>query len=163
MDNGKKLNIFKNRRPTILVLGGSLGAKAINELIIQNLDSLTKNFNILHSCGKKNFNELVHDGYKAVPYADNIEDFYATADIVIARAGSGVINELLALAKPMLLIPLPKGNSRGDQIENANLFEKKGYAEILESKDCTYKNLEKKINPLQKNKEKIRRYIEWQI
>ena len=153
--NGKKLNIFKNRRPTILVLGGSLGAKAINELIIQNLDSLTKNFNILHICGKKNFNELVHDGYKAVPYADNIEDFYATADIVIARAGSGVINELLALAKPMLLIPLPKGNSRGDQIENANLFEKKGYAEILESKDCTYKNLEKKINLKKKNKEKI--------
>lgn len=152
---GRKLNIFKNNKPCILVLGGSLGAKAINELIINNLDALTENFNILHICGKKNFKEIKHDGYKAVAYAENIEDFYATADIVISRAGSGVINELLALEKPMLLIPLPKANSRGDQIENANLFEKEGFAEVLKSEDCSYENLENKIKKLIKNKEKI--------
>jgi len=153
--NGKNLNCFKNNKPVILVLGGSLGAKAINQLILENLDSLTKNFNVLHICGKNNFNEISHTGYKGVPYAENIEDFYATADIVISRAGSGVINELLALAKPMLLIPLPKGNSRGDQIENAKLFEKKGYAQVLESKDCTYKNIESKLEHLLNNKAKI--------
>lgn len=152
---GRKLNIFKNNKPCILVLGGSLGAKAINELIINNLDAMTENFNILHICGKKNFKEIKHDGYKAVAYAENIEDFYATADIVISRAGSGVINELLALEKPMLLIPLPKANSRGDQIENANLFEKEGFAEVLKSEDCSYENLENKIKKLIKNKEKI--------
>ncbi len=152
---GKKLNIFKNSKPVVLVLGGSLGAKAINDLICENLDALTKDFNILHICGKKNFKDIKHDSYKPVPYAENIEDFYATADIVISRAGSGVINELLALAKPMLLIPLPKGNSRGDQIENAKLFEKKGYAQVLESKECDIKSIQNKLNYLLKNKEKI--------
>lgn len=152
---GKRLHIFKSNLPTILVLGGSLGAKAINEFIIENLDVLCQKYNILHICGKKNFKEIKHENYKAVPYADNIEDFYATADIVVCRSGSGVINELLALAKPMLLIPLPKGNSRGDQIENANLFEKKGYAEVLLSEDCNLNNLKTKLNKLFKNKEKI--------
>lgn len=152
---GRNLKCFKNSKPTLLVLGGSLGAKAINELIIENLDALTQNFNILHIYGKKNFKEIKHDGYKPVPYAENIEDFYATADIVISRAGSGAINELLALSKPMLLIPLPKGNSRGDQIENAKLFEKKGFAEVLQAKDCDLKNIQKKLNNLLKNKDKI--------
>lgn len=152
---GKKLNFFHNTRSTILVLGGSLGAKAINEFVNENLDTLTRQFNILHICGKKNFKETIHSGYKSVPYAENIEDFYATADLVIARAGSGVINELLALAKPMLLIPLPKGNSRGDQIENAKLFEKKGFAQVLEEKDLSIKNVENKLNLLAKNKEEI--------
>ncbi len=152
---GRKLQIFNNNNPTILVLGGSLGAKAINELIIANLDTLTENFNILHICGKKNFNEIKHQNYKAVAYAENIEDFYATADIVISRAGSGVINELLALEKPMLLIPLPKGNSRGDQIENAKLFEENGFAEVLMSNNCNIDNLKNKLKLLQRNKEKI--------
>ncbi len=153
--HGKKLNIFKNNKPTILVLGGSLGARAINQLIFDNLDALTKNFNVLHICGKKNFKEIKHPDYKLVPFAENIADYYTTADIVISRAGSGVINELLALSKPMLLLPLSKENSRGDQIENAKLFEKKGYAQVLESKDCNIKNLQNKINLLFKNKEKI--------
>ena len=118
---------FHNSNPTILVLGGSLGAKFLNEMIFENLDILTEKYNIIHICGQKNYQDIKHENYCLIPYAENIEDYYSTADIVISRAGSGVINELLALEKPMLLIPLSKKCSRGDQIENAKLFIKKQY------------------------------------
>jgi UDP-N-acetylglucosamine--N-acetylmuramyl-(pentapeptide) pyrophosphoryl-undecaprenol N-acetylglucosamine transferase len=152
---GKKQNFFDNNLPTILVLGGSLGATFLNNLVYKNLDALTKDYNILHICGAKNYSPKTHKNYKLVPYANNIEDFYATCDIVIARSGSGVINELLALSLPMLLVPLSKKSSRGDQIENARLFERQGYAQVLEEKNCSYNAIKNKINYLIKNKEKI--------
>ena len=92
-----------------------------------------------------------------MPYAENIEDFYATADIAISRAGSGVINELLALEKPMFLIPLSKKCSRGDQIENAKLFQKSGFCEMLEEENYTVEIFNEKLNNLIKNKEKIKK------
>lgn len=152
---GHNLRIFDNNNPTLLVLGGSLGAKFLNEIVFENLDKLTKNYNILHICGKNNYQNIVHENYKIFPYAENIEDFYATADIVLSRAGSGVINELLILNKPMLLIPLSKACSRGDQIENAKLFKKLGYAEIMEEENYDFIKLEEKLKNLLKNKEKI--------
>lgn len=148
---------FDKTKPTLLVLGGSLGAKFLNDLIFENLDALTEHFNILHICGKNNFKEISHKNYKGVDYAQNIEDYYATAEIVLARAGSGVINELLALEKPMLLIPLSKKCSRGDQIENAKLFEKLEYCEMLEEEEYNFKELLKKLEKLIKNSEKIKK------
>jgi len=154
---GKKLNLnFDNTKPTILILGGSLGAKFLNTFVFDNLDELTKNFNILHITGKKNFVDINHKNYKGVPYAENIQDFYASADIVVARSGSGVINELLALEKPMLLTPLSKKCSRGDQIENAKLFEKLGYAEMIEEENFNNQIFFQKIEKLIKNSEKIK-------
>lgn len=152
---GKKLNLFSNNKPTILVLGGSLGAQFLNEIVFENIENLTKTYNIIHICGKNNLKHIKHKDYSLYPYAENIEDLYATADIVVSRAGSGVINELLALQKPMLLIPLSKKSSRGDQIENAKNFEKKNYAQILLEENYNFEQLIKKINYLIKNKEKI--------
>ena len=154
---GKKINFgFDATKPTLLVVGGSLGAKFLNEIVLNNLKELTKKFNILHICGKNNFKEINHKNYKGVAFAENIEDFYATADIVMCRAGSGVINELLALQKPMLLIPLSKKCSRGDQIENAKLFCELGYAEKLEEEDYNLKELESKLEKILNNIEKIK-------
>ncbi len=153
--DGHDMHLFANNLPTVLVLGGSLGAKFLNEIVYENLDEITKYCNILHICGKKNYQKIVHENYQNFPYAENIEDFYASADIVIARAGSGVINELLALAKPMLLVPLSKKCSRGDQIENAKLFEKLGYARTLMEEDYSKTKLEEEISYLIKNKQKI--------
>lgn len=156
--HGKTIPLnFNNSNPTILVLGGSLGAQFLNEIIIKNLDALTKKFNIIHIAGKKNYKDIKHENYKIVPYADNIEDYYATADIVISRAGSGVINELLALEKPMLLIPLSKKCSRGDQIENAKLFQNLEYCKMLEEEDYNYEIFINKLEKIIKNKEKIQK------
>lgn len=151
----KNIVNFNNNNPYLLVLGGSLGAKFLNDLIYDNLDDLTKIFNVIHICGKNNYQKIVHENYLCLPYADNIEDYYARSDLVLARAGSGVINELLALNKPMLLIPLSKKCSRGDQIENAKLFEELGYAKMLEEENATYLKVKENLQNLLKNKEKI--------
>lgn len=162
--HGKKLNLkFVNQNPTLLVLGGSLGAKFLNEIIFENKEKFTEKFNIIHICGQKNFEKLcpkkngnvggeyINSNYYLSAYAENIEDFYASADIVVSRAGSGVINELLALQIPMLLIPLSKKASRGDQIENAKLFQKKGFAQMIEEEDCSFMRIYENLKNLQKN------------
>lgn len=158
--DGKKQNFFNNNLPTILVLGGSLGAKFLNDIVFENLGDLTKYFNILHICGKNNFRDTKHINYKLFAYSEKIEDLYASADIVVSRAGSGVINELLALSKPMLLIPLSKKCSRGDQIENAKLFEKKGFAKVIEEEEYNFQIFLKKTNEILKNSQKMQKIMQ---
>ena len=89
-----------------------------------------------------------------MPYTEHIEDFYATADVVLSRAGSGVINELKVLNLPMLLVPLSKQISRGDQIENARYFEKNGYAKCIEEEYADYLNIKENLLNLLKNYKK---------
>ena len=108
-------------------VGGSLGASFLNKKVRENFDTLTILFNVIHLTGKGNPLDLKDDSYIQFDYSNNMPDIYASADIILSRAGSGVINELLALCKPMLLVPLSKKCSRGDQIENANLKSQTAY------------------------------------
>ena len=64
-------------------------------------------------------------------------DALAVADLVLSRAGSNTLSELLALHKPMLLVPYPLSASRGDQIENAKSYERQGLARVLMQEDMT--------------------------
>ncbi len=150
--NGKKLAI-KSDLPFLLVLGGSSGARFLNNLVYNNLDDLTKHFFVLHIYGK-NGKEVKHENYYGVPYTDHIEDFYATANVVLSRAGSGVINELKVLNLPMLLVPLSKQISRGDQLENAKYFERNGYAKCIEEEVADYLNIKENLSNLLKNYKK---------
>ena len=75
------------------------------------------------------------------------------ADVVITRGGANTIFELLAMAKLHVIVPLGREASRGDQIENAAYFVKKGYAEELQESDLTLSTLEEKVNQLLTNKE----------
>lgn len=139
--NGRKESIekiipaFDKSKPNLLVIGGSLGAKFINDKVWKNLDNLTNKFNVVHITGRQAKDSHKHNGYKQIDYAENVGDYLAYADIILSRAGSGAINEFLALRKPMLLIPLSKKCSRGDQIENAKLFSSLGFADILEEEN----------------------------
>ena len=72
-------------------------------------------------------------------------DAYACADVVISRAGSNTICELLALRKPTLLIPYPSTASRGDQLVNAASFERRGFSRVLEQADLTPDTLVKRV------------------
>ncbi len=126
---------FDRNKPNLLVIGGSLGAKFINEKVWKNLEALTSRFNVVHITGKGTKEKHSGNCYLQVDYAENVGDYFAYADIVLSRAGSGAINEFLALKKPMLLIPLSKKCSRGDQIENAKLFTKLGFADMLEEEN----------------------------
>jgi UDP-N-acetylglucosamine--N-acetylmuramyl-(pentapeptide) pyrophosphoryl-undecaprenol N-acetylglucosamine transferase len=149
-----KLHKLDNKKPTILFVGGSLGAKVINEEVFKTAIKLSKKYNILHLTGKNKVNKalLSIKNYIQVDFTNTIEDYYDLADLVISRAGSNVIFELLALKKPMLLIPLSKKASRGDQILNADYFKQKGYARVLYEENLTEKSLMLKIAQTLKSK-----------
>jgi UDP-N-acetylglucosamine--N-acetylmuramyl-(pentapeptide) pyrophosphoryl-undecaprenol N-acetylglucosamine transferase len=142
-----KYSLDPNKQ-TLLFMGGSLGAKAINEMVFLCVNDLLKEYNILHITGKGNINNslLSLKNYVQVEFTSEIEHYFAAADCVISRAGSNVIFELLALKKPMLLIPLSKKASRGDQILNAESFQKKGYAGVLLEENLTSASLKQKIH-----------------
>ena len=145
--------ITKNK-PVVLIVGGSLGARAINEVIQSNINELCKKYIIIHIVGKNNINESIKNkDYHQIGFASDIENYFAISDIVISRAGSNTIFELLALNKPSILIPLPKSSgSRGDQELNANYFKEKGYAEVIDQADLTLDNLQTTIEKIIKNK-----------
>lgn len=144
----KKLSL--DNKPVILVMGGSLGAKAVNEFVRAALPRLLAYFNIVHICGKGKLDEkYTQKGYVQLEYVtDELPDIMALADVVVSRAGSNSINEFLALHKPMLLIPLPALHSRGDQLDNADEFEKRGYAKKLLEENITEDILVKEIRDL---------------
>lgn len=152
---GLKFCNFENIKPMLLIIGGSLGSKVINENMRDCLDLLLKTFNVTHICGKGNIDEKLKNlsGYRQFEYIEaELPDVMNAADIVISRAGANVIFELLSLKKPALLIPLSKKSSRGDQILNAASFRKSGYSDILFEEDLTKEKLMKKIEELYENK-----------
>ncbi len=151
-DRSKVLaKIGYSNKPIILFVGGSLGSVRMNELL-KDPSFLTKGFTVIHAVGKNNISSIsVQPGYFPLAYLDPIADFYAAADLVVTRAGSGVINELLALKKPMLMLPLSKAASRGDQIENAKLFSKLGYGEMILDENLSQEKLSQTIEKMFKN------------
>lgn len=131
---------FHGDKPVLLITGGSLGAAHINEAIRRILPALLKDFDVIHLCGRGKLDPTLHNqvGYVQYEYvSEELRDLYALADIVVSRAGSNAICELLALRKPNLLIPLSAKASRGDQILNARSFEKKGYSIVLDEDNMT--------------------------
>ncbi len=131
---------FSADKPVILVIGGSLGAVAVNNAVRSALPELLESFQIVHLCGKGKIDETLSNtkGYKQFEYIKNeLRDIFALADIVISRAGANAICELLALRKPNILIPLSANASRGDQILNARSFECQGFSIVLEEEEVT--------------------------
>lgn len=125
-------------RKMLLVFGGSIGAMAINKLVWNNIDALTKKYNVAHIVGKGNINKSINiQNYKQFEFVSNIQDFFAMSDIAVCRSGANTLFELIATRLPALLIPLPKLESRGDQIDNAKYFVKKGYFVLLEQEQAT--------------------------
>ncbi|QPC48381.1 undecaprenyldiphospho-muramoylpentapeptide beta-N-acetylglucosaminyltransferase [Mangrovibacillus cuniculi] len=148
--HGRALAGLHNGKPILMMMGGSLGAKKLNEALRSQIDRLLEHFQIIHLCGKGNMHpELVKDGYKQYEFVtEELPHFLAATDFVISRAGSNSIFEFLALKKPMLLIPLSKQASRGDQILNANSFAKLGYAIVLEEENVTEATLFNELQAL---------------
>ncbi len=145
-ERGVKLFGFSDNRPIMLVVGGSLGAQAINRAVRGALDELLKGFQILHICGNGNI-DSTYEGlrnYVQTQYLnEEMPDAYACADIIVSRAGSNTICEILALRKPALLIPYPNTASRGDQEINAASFLRRGFSRVLEQTDLTPETLSK--------------------
>ncbi len=154
---------FEGKKPILMVTGGSSGAQAINEAVRSALSQLLPTLDILHLCGKGNLDSSCEglSGYRQVEYlTDGMADAFACADFMVSRAGSNTLCEILALKKPNLLIPYPKGASRGDQIENAASFEKRGLSLVLDQSLLTPEKLIEKIDELLDQAEQMRGRME---
>ena len=127
-------------KPVILIIGGSLGAVAVNEAVRRILPVLLKDFQVIHLCGKGKTDKSLNNVTGYVQYEfikEELRDLLAAADLIISRAGANAICEILALRKPNILIPLPAAASRGDQILNAESFQKQGFSYLLPEEEIT--------------------------
>ena len=155
-----KFTGLTGQKPVLLIIGGSLGSVVVNEAVRSILPKLLKKFEIIHLCGKGKLDQTLTamNGYVQYEYiSEELKDLFALSDIVISRAGANSICEFLALRKPALLIPLSAAASRGDQILNANSFQKQGYALVLEEEALNGDSLYNALNTLWDNKDS---YIE---
>lgn len=125
---------FSADKPVLMVIGGSLGSANVNSAIRGILPELLKTFQVIHLCGKDKLDPSLENtqGYVQFEYIKKeLADLFALADVVVSRAGANAICELLELRKPALLIPLGSNASRGDQILNAESFQRQGFCEVL--------------------------------
>lgn len=144
---------FEGNKPILLILGGSQGAKSINQAVRSAMPQILPKFDIIHLCGKNNLDQSIKQkGYYQAEYLDNIEMAYSVCSLCVSRAGSNSLFELLNLKIPCVLIPLPKGNSRGDQVLNAEYFQRLGLVSVLPQNVLTPQSLVNNINSTYANR-----------
>lgn len=128
--------------PIVLFLGGSQGARQVNELVAAVLPELAKQALVVHQTGEAwapsgpgaagEGAGGIADRYRPYAYIrEEMPDILAAADLVVGRSGAGTLWESSALSKPMVLVPLAGAGTRGDQVDNARLFEEAGAAKVL--------------------------------
>ncbi len=111
------------RRCTVLVIGGSSGARELNERFVAALPHLDPAVQAVHVTGSGKEGTVSRPGYVQIPFTNaGLPDLYALATLVVSRAGSNVLAELIALAKPMVVVPLPGTH----QVQNAASLEERG-------------------------------------
>lgn len=163
IDRSEKLKCFSlsGDKPILLVTGGSQGSKAINGVLRESLSELLPKFDIIHLCGKNNIDKkITKKGYVQLEFTDKIDYAFDVCTICVSRAGANTLFELLYKKIPCLLIPLPKGNSRGDQVLNAEYFYKKGSVCVLNQDCLTSKSFVNQLNSLYSNRYNIKRNLE---
>ncbi|MEM6515273.1 MAG: undecaprenyldiphospho-muramoylpentapeptide beta-N-acetylglucosaminyltransferase [Bacteroidota bacterium] len=142
---------LKHNKLTLLVLGGSLGARRINQLIEAKLEFIEQqNVQIIWQCGKlyfdeyKTYNELEH--VQVFPFLNNMDMAYSAADVIISRAGASSVSELCIIGKPVIFIPSPNV-AEDHQTKNAQAIAKKDAA-ILISESRLDSEFETEFNKL---------------
>lgn len=149
-------NFANHDKPVLLIIGGSLGSKVVNEAVRKILPELLKDFYVIQLCGKGNLDNSLTGllGYAQFEYANKeLTDMFALADIAISRAGANSICELLALHKPNILIPLSAAASRGDQVLNAKSFKKQGFSYVIEEENLDDKVLLNAVHDVYSNRD----------
>lgn len=123
---------FNWKKPVLLFIGGSLGAKRLNAYVWRHVLVLCQKFHVIHVHGRSEVDfKVEHADYYGVNYLDALfPHVLALANLVVTRSGANTIFELLALGKPCVLVPLPKTASRGEQLANA-LYCQKHYGTLV--------------------------------
>ncbi|MNS61786.1 undecaprenyldiphospho-muramoylpentapeptide beta-N-acetylglucosaminyltransferase [Sphingobacterium paramultivorum] len=129
-------------KKTILVLGGSLGAKTLNESVVAYLNELKEEVQVIWQCGSFYVEKLreeltgqLPDNIKMLAFLQRMDYAYAAADLIISRAGAGTISELCVVGKPVILVPSPNV-AEDHQTKNAMALVNKGAALLVKDSDA---------------------------
>ena len=149
---------------TILVFGGSQGARKVNEVVAESAAKLRKlPVQILHQTGQKNFDEAEEkaqsigwDRYQVRGYLDDMRSAYAAADLVVCRSGFGSISEITAVGLPSVLVPYPYSHA-DHQTKNAEMVARNGGAMAISDADFSAEFLVKTVKGFIKSPEKLQR------
>lgn len=155
--------------PVIFFIGGSQGAKKINDNLIDVLPDMLKKYQVIHQCGKKNLKDVEYrisivleksPDKSRYHYFDffneaSLRMAYGAADLVVSRASSGAIFEISASGAPSILIPLPLA-AQDHQKENAYIYAKTGAAEVIEEMNLRPHILLSEIDRLINNKTELK-------
>ena len=138
-ERGRRFLGLRSEDRILLILGGSQGAREVNDLVIASLDELTERYVVVHQTGP-GFDTAPARSKRYLPFPyikDELPDVLASAELVAGRSGAGTVWEAATAGKPMVLIPLRGSGTRGDQVENAAYFAGIGAALVLEADATT--------------------------
>ena len=157
-ERGLSIAGLEGHKPVLLVVGGSLGAQALNEFVFEHRDLLLHRYDIIHITGKDKSPEGISTvpGYTVFDICgDEYIDIVAAADLILSRAGSTALAEFAAVQKKVVLIPLPTLGSRGDQLDNARIFaeEHPGQAISIPQEAMTIESIQQALSTLETYKE----------
>jgi UDP-N-acetylglucosamine--N-acetylmuramyl-(pentapeptide) pyrophosphoryl-undecaprenol N-acetylglucosamine transferase len=151
---------YHGDKAILLIVGGSLGAQRINDIIVNSQESLFSRYFVVHITGKGKEVEIEHPNYRNFEFLSHeLPDVLAASDFVVSRAGANAIFEFAALRKPMLLIPLVVG-SRGDQVQNASFFESEGWALVADEQNLTPSDFIEHLEELQRQGKRLSETLE---
>ncbi|MEA4961990.1 undecaprenyldiphospho-muramoylpentapeptide beta-N-acetylglucosaminyltransferase [Lutispora sp.] len=159
---------FDEKKPLLLIIGGSRGAKKINESITLIAADCEKNreFQLLHMTGESQYESVIslykkkgipyNTSYlKVMPYIHNAPYALAAADLIISRCGAGLISEITALGKPSILIPYPYATDNHQEY-NARALEKYGAANVILEGGLNESMLFSQVKKLLSNPDKMK-------
>lgn len=142
---------IKNNLPLVLILGGGTGSVAINDLVYDSISELTKFCQIIHLTGKNKSPNIKNENYLQFDFLDmaRLSQCYQSADLVVTRAGLGVLTELAYLKKAAIIIPMPDSH----QEANAKVFKDNSAAIVLKQIEITPNKFCESIKNLLANNE----------
>src|SRR5205807_1381234 len=150
---GKRMG---HRSPTLLVFGGSQGAHAINQVVIESLAALrarVPEFHIIHQTGERDYNDaqaayLAAGGSAEVyPFIDDMPGMFVRSDLLLCRSGASTVAEVMAAGKPAIFVPFPRA-ADDHQKRNAELLERAGAAVMLEEASLNSERLVQNVGAL---------------
>jgi UDP-N-acetylglucosamine--N-acetylmuramyl-(pentapeptide) pyrophosphoryl-undecaprenol N-acetylglucosamine transferase len=163
---------FKNNLPTVYITGGKQGSHLINMAVAANLPQLLKKYNLIHQCGRSSVNQdfsylqklrkkmspELQKRYRLRDYIfqEEMGSVFATADLVVSRAGAHTTYEMAALGKPTLFIPLPFSYAQ-EQLKNAQILTRVGLAEILPQDQLSPRSLSRLMAKMTADLDRYRR------
>lgn len=157
---------FDKDIPVLLILGGSQGSMAINDVVKDSLEDLLDKYQVIHITGEHDFDNIqflrsklpkeMHERYKVYDFlSSELKDAYATSDLIISRAGNNVLTEIAALKKPSILVPLPSSTS-SHQFKNAQIFSREGAAYLMEESKFDRRTLLNQLDYLFEHEEELK-------